>query len=308
MLFVKEFQAQVYSWVATAKVNYEGSGTGAFSALDLELDRNGNSYVTGALTGTAYAGYDTIYGGTGPNNHFSYTSKISKTGQVVWAKRTYGHKSYGIGVDYTGNCYTAGSIQGGNMFVEKLDSLGNSLWTLDLQSNSTIWDYVTDLVTDSAGNSYVTGYFYNTISIGTFTLNNTGSSFGNVFLTKINTNGNVLWAKQIGGINSSIGVQEIILDKKSNIYITGYFSGLTDFGGTILTDSTTADIYVAKYDSTGNLILASSVLKYTIFSGQAVSLNSMGIVTDDIGNVYLTGYFFGKITAGSYSIQSSSSA
>ena len=86
------------------------------------------------------------------------------------------------------------------MFVEKLDSLGNSLWTLDLQSNSTIWDYVTDLVTDSAGNSYVTGYFFNTISIGTYTLNNTGSSFGNVFLTKINTNGNVLWAKQIGGI------------------------------------------------------------------------------------------------------------
>ena len=40
--------------------------------------------------------------------------------RFVWAKRTYGHKSYGIGVDYDGNCYTAGSIKGGNMFFLKL--------------------------------------------------------------------------------------------------------------------------------------------------------------------------------------------
>lgn len=303
--FIKT-KAQVYSWVAATKVNYVGSGTGAITVWDLELDRQGNSYVTGALTGTAYAGADTVYGGGGANNHTSYTSKISNTGQILWAKTTYGHKSYGVGVDYLGNSYTAGSLQGGNMFAEKLDQNGNSVWTIDFYSNSTIWDYVTDIVTDSIGNSYITGYFFNSITIGSFTLNNAGS-YGNVFITKINPSGYVLWAKKIGGNSSSLVAQEIIIDKKYNLYITGSFSGLTDFGGITMTDSTTADIFVAKYDTTGSLISANSVLKYTLFPSNGSSVNSLAIAVDKKSNVYITGYFNGKLTYGSNTLQSTGS-
>lgn len=299
LLRVLNLGAQSYSWVVAAKVKYVTTGVGAISVWDMEVDRKGNSYPTGALTGVAYAGLDTVQGG-GPNSHKSFTAKVSNTGKFIWAKTTYGHKSYGIGVDYKGNSYTAGSLLGGDMFVEKLDTSGNSLWTKDFYCNSPTWDYITDIVTDSIGNSYVTGYFFNTITIGTITLNN-GGPYGNVFLAKLNTSGNVIWVKKIGGNSSSLVAQEIVIDKNYNVYLTGNFSGPTDFGGTILTDSTTSDVYVAKYDSAGVLLYVSSVLKYTSLGNPSV--NSVGITVDKKGSVYITGFFNGKLTYGSTTVQ-----
>ena len=284
--------SQTFSWVSAAK---SGAG-GGLTVWDLENDRNGNSYITGLSTGTAIAGYDTVSGGG------SFTARVSNQGQFIWAKASYGYKSYGVGVDYNSNCYTAGSLSGGNMFVEKMDSLGNSVWTINFSSNSPTWDYITDIVTDSAGNSYVTGYFSNTITIGAIVLNNAGS-YQNIFIAKVDTYGNVAWAKKIGGDFSGCIAQEIIYNKKNhNIYITGSLSGPTDFGGTIITDSTTADIYVARYDTLGNLILAKSVLKYTTTIVSS-SVNSLGITCDKQGNTYITGYFEGKLTYGTTTIQ-----
>src|ERR1700753_2209030 len=88
------------------------------------------------------------------------------------------------------------------------------------------------IVTDAAGNSYVTGTFTSaSIIFGTYTLTNT-PGFGNpatdLFIVKYDPSGNVVWAKNYGGTSAAYGVASgkgIALDGSGNIYVTGIYFG-----------------------------------------------------------------------------------
>lgn len=83
----------------------------------------------------------------------------------------------------------------------------------------------------------------------------------------------------------------ITTDAAGNIFITGMFSGTTDFDPSSNVASLTAakaDGFIAKYDSTGQYKWA-----IPISGGNDLSLRS--IVADAMGNVYATGYFNGAV-------------
>jgi len=159
-----------------------------------------------------------------------------------------------IATDSQGNSYVTGNFDGNNtfgsttlisngaidIFIAKLDNAGNWLWAK--KAGGTGNDYGRDICIDTAGNVYLTGYFYsNTASFGATTLTNTASGYPDIFVASLDSNGNWRWAKKAGGINSDYG-RGIAIDGTANIYLTGHFTGTASFGSLTLTGSDDAFI------------------------------------------------------------------
>ena len=106
------------------------------------------------------------------------------------------------------------------------------------------------IATDASGNSYVTGRFRDTATFGSTALTSSGEK--DIFVAKLDPNGNWLWVKQAGGINMDIGYG-IASDASGNSYVTGVFGSTATFGSTTLTSSGEGDIFVAKIgEAVGN--------------------------------------------------------
>ena len=124
---------------------------------------------------------------------------------------------------------------------------------------------------------------------GTFDLGPTG--LGDIFIQKLDTDGDFVWAKSMGGSSYDLG-NDITVDASSNVYTAGYFGGTVDFDpgvGTLpLTSNGGNDCYVQKLDSDGDLAWAVS------FGGTGDDI-IRGIDVDGSGNVLIAGYYEGTV-------------
>jgi hypothetical protein len=166
-------------------------------------------------------------------------------------------------------------------FLARYDTAGNFRWAkseplMPYYSNS----QGTAAATDASGNVYLTvGYAGDSFLVGNITLYSNASLGGASFVAAFDTAGDVMWAK---GINGGIALA-IATDAYKNIYVTGAFSADTViFGNSVLVNSGYANIFLAKYDSAGNILWAQKAGGNSYDYGDAVA-------TDDVGNVYLTG-------------------
>jgi hypothetical protein len=96
---------------------------------------------------------------------------------------------------------------------------------------------------------------------GTFGQGNTLVSNGidDIFLSKLNPAGNVIWSKRAGGTDQDVAFA-ITTDNSGNIYIAGYFRGTITFPSSNITMTSLGgtDALIAKYDGSGNLLWAKS--------------------------------------------------
>lgn len=183
------------------------------------------------------------------------------------------------------NTYNLTSKGGRDIFVLKLDSLGNFIWAKSMGS-ATADDYGLGITVDKFGNIYTVGFFNGTVDFdpGTGT-NNLTTTLKTTFLQKLDSSGNFKWALKTGGtLASGIGV-----DTSGNLFLTGYFYNTADFDpGTQtynLTSNGASDIFVQKLTSTGAFAWAKKFgSRKNEFGGYSLSL-------DKNGNVYSTGYF-----------------
>jgi type IX secretion system substrate protein len=189
------------------------------------------------------------------------------------------------------------------LVIIKTDSSGNYLWSVT--SKNSLAAPVSSAI-DATGNLYVLGAYSaktsttdsSTFYIDTFTLkcDTTGAMY---FLLKISPSGNVLWAKNVAVTNASYG--GIGVDKNSNVYVTGDFiKRYAAIGAERLsnadTSGRTTDIFLAKYDSSGNPIWAESF-------GGAGTDNPFAIAVGDRGNIYMAGMCQSiNITIGSFTL------
>jgi hypothetical protein len=165
----------------------------------------------------------------------------------------------------------------------------NFQWASNMGSTGT--DFGFAIATDASGNAYTTGYFSGTADFdpgaGTFTLTASGSN--DIFISKLDINGNFVWAKKIGGTSNDIG-RSIAIDGAGNINVTGSFQGSVDFdpnaGVTNLTSAGSNDIFIVKLTPAGNLVWAKNI-------GGANDDKGQSITADASGNVFTTGYFSG---------------
>ncbi len=284
-------------------------GTADDAGGAIAVDTSGNIYTTGYFAGTA--DFDP---GAGTANFSSagigdiFITKFDSSGNLVWAKSMGGtadDASNAIAVDASGNIYTTGyfegtadfdpsagifnltNVGGDDIFVSKLDSNGNFVWAKSMGGTSA--EAGRGIGLDTNGNVYTTGFFQ-VISdfdpgVGTFNLTPAGSL--DIFISKLDSNGNFVWAKSMGGTSLEIGLS-IILDSSGNVYTTGFFNSTVDFdpgAGTYdLTSVGAGDIFISKLDSSGNFIWAKGM------GGTSDDLGR-GIAVDSSGNVYSTGFF-----------------
>lgn len=150
--------------------------------------------------------------------------------------------------------------------------------------------------TNRNGDSYIIGTFNTQTIIGTTTLTSNGTEA--VFIAKYDSQGINLWAKKITGTIRVHG-NALTTDSKNNVYVTGMFEGNATFQSTTLTSTTgyMQDLYIAKYDSSGNMIWVNQ------YSGSDIIM-PLSIKGDTLSNIYLTGTFSGSRTFGTTVITS----
>ena len=119
--------------------------------------------------------------------------------------------------------------------------------------------------------------------------NLSASGSSDIFIQKLRDNGNLVWAKRVGGSGADSG-QAIATDDQGNIYLTGYFSGVADFdpgpASNYLQSAGDWDIFVLKLNRDGEFQWVRSM-------GGTGTDSGRGIAVDAQGNVYVTGYFAG---------------
>lgn len=148
-------------------------------------------------------------------------------------------------------------------------------------------DIATQSVTDASGNVYTVGYFGGTVdfdpSASTYTLTSAGAY--DMFIQKLDANGNFVWANRIGSTGNE-AANTVFVDGSNNIYIGGYYNGTVDFdwtAGTLaLSSGTVQSGFIAKYNSIGNITWLKGLI------GTATS-NANSISVDNSGNVYTAG-------------------
>jgi hypothetical protein len=305
--------AQTPSWIWA-------KGTGGASvdvANSVSIDASGNVLVTGVFQSPTITFGTTTLTNAGSNDMFIV--KYDGSGNVLWAKSAggaAGELAYGVSLDASGNVYVTGrfgsatvtfgtitltNAGGSDMFIVKYDGSGNVLWAKSAGGTSV--DVANSVCTDASGNVLITGYFQSpTITFGTTTLTNAGSGGpSDIFIVKYDGSGNVLWAKSAGGTGTESG-QGVSTDASGNVYVTGDFINPSfTFGTTTLTSAGSNDLFLVKYDSSGNVVWAKS-------AGGTNGDMAYDVSVDANGNVFVTGSFaFTPITFGTTTLTNAGS-
>ncbi len=142
-------------------------------------------------------------------------------------------------------------------------------------------DACTDVVCDSLGNLYVTGYFQESAGFGDEIVNGNGDY--DIYIAKLDIEGDWEWVATAGGYGLDAGIT-LTRDNAGNLYAAGAFSASAFFGSTTLTSVGNQDVFVAKLDSNGNWLWAKK-------AGWTAYDNAYEIDTDQQGNVYVAGWF-----------------
>lgn len=299
-------QSVAFDWAVSM------GGTGIELGRSIDTDLDGNIYVTGYFM-------DTVDFDPGPGmiTHIShgnldiFVQKLDSSGNCLWAK-TFGGSGmdlgYAIAVDESGDVFVVGGFETtidiqsdslvtslissgkSDIILLKLDGSGNLLWTNTIGGANSEWGE--SLAIDVSGNVYISGYFCDTIDFdpgpALVPLISEGNS--DIYIVKFNEAGDFLWAKSAGG-GATDAVSSIAIDAFGNILITGWFVGVSDFdpgpGIVSLTSQGSADVFVCKLDSAGELMWAKSV-------GGTMEDLGYSIAVDAAGDVFITGYFEGQ--------------
>ena len=234
---------------------------------------------------------------------------------VEWAFGFVGNgneEGHAIALDDAGNTYLTGRFQGTvdfdpspggtfnltsqgstDIFIQKLDSQGNFVWAKSF--GGSLIDEGLDIVVTSSNEIVIAGTFTLTVDFdpgpGTFNLN--APSDGRIFLLKLDSSGNFVWAKAIGGSsyydgNVNIERHSLDIDDNDNLFLIGDFDDSPDFDPSAstlnLTSNGSKDVFIISLDNSGNLIWVKS------FGGTDRDL-PIGISIDGSGNIITAGEF-----------------
>ena len=217
--------------------------------------------------------------------------------------------SYGqaVATDKWGNVYVTGAFFGEtdtlifgtkrvvsagdeNLYLVKYDQNGNVVWAK--QYGGMYSDYATAVTTDTFGNVYLTGSFtsaqlrFDTVIIKNYFQDfvEGGASTLDGFLVKLDSGGHAFWAKDIGGMGSESN-NSVSVNKQGEVFVCGSFNSDTLMFGTDMVFCAGAnDIFICKYDNSGNLVWHAQ-------AGGTQSESGTAVGADTFGNVYMTGGF-----------------
>jgi hypothetical protein len=212
------------------------------------VDAAGNTYVTGILYGSMDLdpGVDRPDGSdilTPPGSASAYIAKYAPDNTLIWARQ--------VGSDY-----------------------------LRLVNANDPFEQGRDIAVDDSGNVYVTGDYVGQVTLGSTTLPGSGST--NVFVTKLDPDGNFLWAQSWGGASTREFGNSIAVDGAGNVVSAGFSANLTSNGAWWANG-----FEIHRYSASGT---PSWSVRYANPGGIADS-----VATDTAGNIYVSGSFNGTL-------------
>ena len=200
--------------------------------------------------------------------NFGWVNQIGSTGSNICESVCF---------DYANNLYVSGTFTytvdfdpgsgvvsrfangGADVFIQKLDTAGNLIHVSTFGGFSSL-DHG-ETTTDAVGNVYTTGSFQSIVDFnpttGSYSMTPNGDK--DIFVQKLDPNGNFLWAKQMGGTMTDLGTG-IVVDPMGDVIVTGLFRSTVDFdpgaGVSNLTAPIGTDNFIQKLTSNGNFIWA----------------------------------------------------
>lgn len=289
----------------------------------ITTDKQGNVYVTGNFR--EFVSFDNYHLKKWMNQNI-YLVKMDPSGEVQWAQQAAGGNSlityayvYDIECDRNNNIVMAGEMMGpvrfGNsryttrqewyadgplpmreVYLAKWSDNGSLLWFDDIAVEANF----NDLAIDPDNNILVTGHYLGTLEgnnkgkakLGGKTITTHFNLFGDctedIYLAKYTPKGELIWARNFGGIDQDRG-QGITADAKGNIYITGFFTGKMSHGEISLASKKyrnmeSQDVFIAKFTVEGDI-------EWMENAGSSKSDEGKCAVADDKGNIYISGNF-----------------
>jgi hypothetical protein len=303
-------------------------------------DRQRNSQLAvcpdgGAVAGAVFQSATVTIGSTTYNNpsfssnrESSVVAKYDANGNVVWSDLIGGgfeDSVEGLASDQNNNVYAVGGSRSDTMyymnnsmftlkdscdfdfFIIKYNAQGVAQWDARPEnpsnycSNGQGNSILMDVVTDDYGNIYAGGYFNSdTLIMANDTIYKTSALEDEVFIVKLDTSGNLIWAQAYGF--SSDESMSLAVDGTGNVFYTGNFMNANVTIGTynfVNSNPGTGDVLTIKFDPNGNIIWGDA-------AGGTNEDLTLGSTTDSDGNLYIIGGFLStSLTFGSVTINNS---
>jgi hypothetical protein len=195
-------------------------GSSSDGSTPISVDSSGNIYLSGDFSGTVdFDPTDGVLNLTAAGTKDNFISKVDSSGNYLWTKRIGSSGAEATGartaIDSSGNVFYTGDFTGtvdfdpgvdtstltssglNDIFISKIDSSGNFLWTKAMGSSGA--DRGQAIAVDKSGNVYATGYFNGTADFdpSATLLNLTSSGGRDVFISKFNPAGSALISSMV---------------------------------------------------------------------------------------------------------------
>ncbi len=252
---------------------------------------DGSVIVAGIFSGTV--SFDPV-GGSNANLTSSgrsdvFAAKYAADGDLVWV-RQFGGPS--------GPYRIARDLGDAVDVAIRPSRAGGEIWDNGVGTDPRgAGEYVNSLAVAPDGSIYLTGGFLGRADFdpgpGEVILASGNTSYLDVYVVKLTSGGNLLWAEKFGGRFTDNG-NDIAVDSNGNPYITGLFTRTADFNPSAAVFNINArgraDAFVMMLSgATGRLVWVAQL------GGDSVARNEIdggnGIAVDAANNVYITGSF-----------------
>lgn len=178
-----------------------------------------------------------------------------------------------------------------DLIVVKFDSNGQKIWESRIGDSGE--EAATTVKTLNDGSVIISGTFTNTATFGSETVTSNGEA--DVFVAKLNSNGDVQWVTTGGSTGKDVVTNSISIG--SDIIISGAFTNTATFGSETVTSDGAADVFVAKLNSNGDVQWVT-----TGGSSGEDTVNSLDSMAD--GSIMIAGSFENTATFGNHTVTS----
>ena len=286
-----------------------------FLPFGLAADRSCNVYVAGRFSNTPLT--LTSASGTAFTVRPSmFLMKFDSSGNLIWTvgeSDTLGSalpaEQHSLAIDrfdhiyVTGKCFKTAVFDtiafaplGQGMFLVRYDTAGHARWVaggghLTISGEPVATDWGMAVATGLDGSVYVTGQYDSTTTFADSTFGWYGEQ---IFLAKYDSSGNAIWGRSTyGGVGRQF-VNDVATDAEGNCFLTGgIYPGSTAFGSVVLTSSSSGEVYLMEYDSSGNAVRGATSTGGSPY-GEGGPYGS--ITVDCSENIYVAGEFYSATT------------
>jgi hypothetical protein len=190
------------------------------------------------------------------------------------------------------------TIQAGGTFIAseaeqsiliKYNLAGDVVWSNQFTSNGAT--QTMGLAEDEDGNLYVLGLFTEDVTVGGQTIQATGNPQelnGDLFLSKFDSNGEVVWLHYLGG-GLGIDFPISMTYHSGQLFATGFFAGHLLIGEDNLTATSSNNTFVSCIDTSGTVIWNRQL------SSDRTRPTDLAIFNDQL---VVSGYFKNELTIG----------